>query len=50
MLLTAVLLQSLTFHRDDKSPQTGQVVPGYYITAYRNLTTVSTLSLSPIRS
>jgi hypothetical protein len=24
-----------------QNPQTGQVVQGYYITAYRNLTTVS---------
>ena len=25
----------------EQNPQTGQVVQGYYITAYRNLTTVS---------
>jgi hypothetical protein len=33
-----------------ENPQTGQVVQGYYITAYRNLTTVSTTATAVIPS
>lgn len=36
----------LTISRE-QNPQTGQVVHGYYITAYRNLTTVSPAVVTP---
>lgn len=42
-------VSNLTGFADDvfhQNPQTGQPVQGYYITAYRNLTTVSVLLCS----